>query len=34
MTGEHAVLVGGKIGNQGRVNDVYIIDLPTMVNEY
>ena len=27
-----AVLVGGYNGDQGRMNDVYIIDLPTMVN--
>ena len=29
-----AVLVGGVNGDQGRMNDVYIIDLPTMVKEF
>ena len=28
-----AVLVGGFNRDQGRMNDVYIIDLPTMVKE-
>ena len=29
-----AVLVGGYNRAQGRMNDVYIIDLPTMVKDY
>ena len=29
-----AVLVGGYNGDQGHMNDVYIIDLPAMVKDY